>query len=159
MLPGKNKRSFELFCLVTTIIEELVLVAVLLWLLPQFGINIPIWLFIVLVLTWAGWSYLTYRLGKSAIGRPPAVGPEAMVGTICQTTTPLCPKGYVQSGTEIWQACSIFGDIDAGVEVVIIGIKGLTLFVTLSSDTGINKTQNQLSEGAGYHDGLSYNRL
>ena len=159
MLPGKNKRSFELFCLVTTIIEELVLVAVLLWLLPQFGINIPIWLFIALVLTWAGWSYLTYRLGKSAIGRPPAVGPEAMVGTICQTTTPLCPKGYVQSGTELWRAYSIAGDIDAGVEVVIVGIKGLTLFVMLSSDTGTNKPLNWLSEGAGDRDYLPYNRL
>jgi membrane-bound ClpP family serine protease len=158
MVPGKNKRSFALFCLVITIIEEAVLVTVLLWLLPHFGINVPAWLFTMLVLAWAAWSYLTYRLGKSAIDKPPAVGPEAMVSTICQTATPLCPKGYVQSGTEIWQACSIFGDIDAGVEVVIIGIKGLTLFVTLSSDTGINKTPNRLSEGAECHDGLPYNR-
>jgi membrane protein implicated in regulation of membrane protease activity len=158
-MHGKNKGSFALFCLVTTIIEEAVLVAVLLWLLPHFGINIPIWLFVVLVLAWAGWSYLTYRLGKSAIGRPPAVGPEAMIGTICQTTTPLCPKGYVQSGTELWRAYSIAGDIDAGVEVVIVGIKGLTLFVMLSSDTGTNKPLNWLSEGAGDRDYLPYNRL
>jgi len=95
MLPGKNKRSFALFCLVTTVIEEAVLVAVLLWLLPRFGITIPLWLFIVLVLAWAGWSYLTYRLGKKTIGKTPTVGPEAMVGTLCQTTTPLCPVGYV----------------------------------------------------------------
>jgi len=84
MVPVKKIRSFALFCLVTTIIEEAVLIAVLLWLLPHFGISIPIWLFVVLVLAWAAWSYLTYRLGKRSIGKPPAVGPEAMVGTICQ---------------------------------------------------------------------------
>jgi len=93
MVPGKNKRSFALFCLVTTIIEEAVLVTVLLWLLPHFGVNVPAWLFIMLVLAWAAWSYLTYRLGKSAIGKTPAVGPEAMVGTICQTATPLVRRG------------------------------------------------------------------
>jgi len=129
MLSGKKGRSFALFCLVTTIIEEAVLVAVLLWLLPRFGISVPFWLLIVLVLAWGAWSYLTYRLGKKAIGRQPAIGPEAMVGTICQTTTPLCPKGHVQAGVELWQACSVSGDIDAGVEVVIVSVKGLTLFV------------------------------
>ena len=132
MVPVKKIRSFALFCLVTAIIEEAVLIAGLLWLLPQFGISIPIWLFVVLVLVWTAWSYLTYWLGKGVIGKPPAVGPEAMVGTICQTTTPLCPKGYVQVGIELWRACSISGDIDAGVEVVIVGMKGLTLFVISS---------------------------
>ncbi len=132
MLPVKRIRSFTLFCLVTTVIEEAVLTAILLWLLPHFGISIPIWLFVTLVLAWATWSYLTYRLGKRAIGKTPAVGPEAMVGTICQTITPLCPKGYVQAGIELWRARSISGDIDAGVEVVIVGMKGLTLFVISS---------------------------
>jgi membrane protein implicated in regulation of membrane protease activity len=158
-MHGKNKGSFALFCLVTTIIEEAVLVAVLLWLLPHFGINIPIWLFVVLVLAWAGWSYLTYRLGKSAISKTPAVGPEAMVGTICQTTTSLCPVGYVQAGTELWRAYSIAGDIDAGVEVVIVGIKGLTLFVAVFPDTGTNKTLGWLSGGTRDHDVLPYNRV
>ena len=131
MRHGKNKASFALFCLVTTIIEEAVLVAVLLWFLPHFGISIPIWLFAVLVSAWAGWSYLTYRMGRSAMSKTPAVGPEAMIGTICRSITPLCPKGQVQAGTELWRACSISGDIDTGVEVVIVGIKELTLFVTL----------------------------
>ncbi len=135
MVPVKKIRSFALFCLVTTIIQEVVLIAAVLWLLPHFGISIPIWLFVVLVLAWAAWSYLTYWLGKGVIGKPPAVGPEAMVGIICKTTTPLCPVGYVQAGIELWRARSISGDIDAGVEVVIVGMKGLTLFVISSVDT------------------------
>ena len=135
MLPVKRIGSFTLFCLVTTVIEEVVLIAVLLWLLPHFGISISIWLSAVLVLAWAAWSYLTYQLGKRSIGKPPVVGPEAMVGIICKTTTPLCPEGCVQAGIELWRARSISGDIDAGVEVVIVGMKRLTLFVISSVDT------------------------
>ena len=148
MLPGKNKGSFALFCLVTTIIEEVVLVAALLWLLPHFGIIIPTWLFITLVLTWAGWSYLTYRLGKSTIGRPPAVGPEAMVGTIYQTTTPLCPAGYVKAGTELWRARSLAGDIAEKTEVTVRDIKRLTLFVVPEEgDTPGNGDDSRLGTG------------
>jgi membrane protein implicated in regulation of membrane protease activity len=155
MPSSKNKGSFALFCLITSVIEEAVLVAVLLWVLPLFGIRIPIWLLIGLVLAWAGWSYLTYRLGQSAIGKTPAVGSETMIGTICQTTTPLCPVGYVQVGTELWRACSVCGDIGAGAELVIIGIKGLTLFVSLPSDASINKGLTRHSEGTRNHDSLA----
>ncbi|MFC1972527.1 NfeD family protein [Chloroflexota bacterium] len=62
-----------------------------------------------------------------------------MVGIICKTTTPLCSEGYVQAsqaGIELWRARSISGDIDAGVEVVIVGMKGLTLFVIPHSHRG-----------------------
>ena len=116
--------------IVTTLIYELALIAVVLWGLPRLGIYIPMPGLVVLVLAWAAWSYLTYWLGKGAIGKTPAVGPEAMVGIICRTTTPLCPLGYVQAGIELWRAYSISGDVDAGVEVVTVGMKGLTLFVT-----------------------------
>ncbi len=135
MMPGKRIRLFALFNIASTVIEEAVLITVLLWLLPPFGIRIPLWLVVVLALVWAAWSYLSYRLGKRAVCKTPAVGPEAMVGIICRTTTPLSPVGYVQADIELWRACSIAGDIDAGVEVVTVGIKGLTLFVTPSIDT------------------------
>jgi len=152
---GRNKGSFALFCLVTTVIEEVVLISVLLWLLPYFGIRIPARVVVLLVLAWAGWSCLTYLLGKKTLGKTPLVGTETIIGTICQTTTPLCPKGYVQVGTELWRARSIAGDIDTGVEVVTVGRKGLTLFVTPSSDTGKRKVLNRLSEGTEDHDSSS----
>ena len=144
MLPGKNKGSFALLSLITTILEEAVLIAVLTWLLPHFGISVPIWLSVILVLAWAGWSYLTYRLGEKTIGKTPAIGPEAMIGSVCRATTRLCPTGYVQAGPELWRACSIAGDVDAGVEVVVIGMKELTLFVTPSAHTNAAKRFSQV---------------
>lgn len=150
MLPGKKIRLFALFNLVSTVIEEAVLIAVLLWLLPHFGISIPIWLVVVLVLAWAAWSYLTYSLGKRVIGKPPAVGPETMVGLRCRTTTPLSPVGYVQAGSELWRACSIAGDVAAEVEVVIAEVRGLTLLVMPLIDTS-SATTNRSFEARAAH--------
>ncbi|MFC1909860.1 NfeD family protein [Chloroflexota bacterium] len=131
MSAGKNIKSYALFCLFTTLIEEAALVAALLWFLPQFGITIPVWVIAMLALAWAGWSYTTYWLGKKAIDKSPVLGLEAMIGTICKTTTPLVPEGYVRTKNELWRACSIAGDVGSGRQVVIVSVEKLTLFVKL----------------------------
>ena len=135
MLPGRNKRSFALYSLATTVAEVGLLVIVLLVVLLRFGIVIPLWLVAVLSQAWAAWSYIAYRMGKKVIGKRSVAGPEALVGVRCITTTPLSPVGYVRAGSELWRAHSISGDIDAEVEVIIFEVKGLTLFVMQSSDT------------------------
>jgi membrane-bound ClpP family serine protease len=134
MREGKRKRSFVIFNLVTTSAEEIILVVVLMAILPRLGVNIPIWLVLLLVLAWAVWSYITYRLGARAIDKIPVVGAEALIGIMCRTTTPLSPIGYVKVGGELWLAHSIAGDIDSEVEVVIVELRGLTLLVTIASD-------------------------
>ena len=152
MLPSKKLRLFALFNIISTVIEEAVLIIVLLWLLPRFGIMIPLWLVVVLALAWAAWSYLTYSLVKKVIGKPPAVGPETMVDIRCRTITPLSPVGYVQAGSELWRAYSITRDIDAEVEVVITEVKGLTLLVLPLTDIS-SATTNRNSEARKGHEG------
>jgi membrane-bound ClpP family serine protease len=145
----KRKGSFILLNLVTTAVEEAVLVVVLLVILPLFGINIPIWLIVVLIVAWAAWSYVTYRLRVKTIDKMPVVGAEALIGIKCSTTTPLSPMGYVKVGSELWQAYSIEGDINSEVEVVIVEVKGLALQVTLSSDTATSNKHNSSSKSPG----------
>jgi len=144
MMPGRTKRSFALYSLVTTIVEQAILVIVLLAVLPRFGIGIPVWLVVVLSLAWAAWSYFAYRMGEKVIGRTPVAGPEALVGVRCITTTPLSPVGYVRAGSELWRARSISGDIDTEVEVIISEVKGLTLFVMQSSDMSTSPSSFEL---------------
>jgi membrane protein implicated in regulation of membrane protease activity len=129
MAHGRSKRSFILFNLATTAIEEAGLLLVLYGILPWFGINTHLWLAAVLVLAWAAWSYLTYRIGARTIDRMPILGAEALVGTRGITTTLLSPTGYLRTGSELWRAHSIAGDINIEVEVVIVAVKGLTLHV------------------------------
>jgi membrane-bound ClpP family serine protease len=134
----KGKKFFLIYNLVTTSFEEVVLVIVLTAVLPRLGLNIPVWLVFLLVLAWAVWSYITYRLGARAIDKTPVVGAEALIGIRCRTITPLSPLGYVKVGSEMWQAYSTVGDISTDVEVLIVELKGLTLLVTIASDRPAN---------------------
>jgi membrane protein implicated in regulation of membrane protease activity len=140
MRKKSSKRAFLILNIFTTIVEEAVLVTVMLVVLPHLGINVSIWLAVLLAFAWAVWSYISYRLGRRSIDQSPVIGAEALVGDRGITTTPLMPKGYVKVGSEFWQARSTCGNIDTGVEVIIVEVKGLTLLVTImdNATAGIN---------------------
>jgi membrane-bound ClpP family serine protease len=133
MAYGRGKKPFTIYSIVSTALEEAALAVILLWIFPQFGINTPIWLVITLGIAWIAWSYLMYRVGEKTIGKTPAVGIETLIGVRCKTVTPLSPDGYVRIDDELWQAQSIPGEINTGVEVMIVEVKGLTLLVIPSS--------------------------
>lgn len=137
-----KKRAYTLYSLVRLLFDEAILAAIVLWLLPAFGIRIPVWLLIVLMVVWVLYSYLTSGLVGKVIGRAAAVGPEALIGVKGTTTTPLAANGYVRVGTELWQARSIAGDIESGVKVVIVGIDRLTLLVKPSFASILDKSQH-----------------
>jgi membrane protein implicated in regulation of membrane protease activity len=141
MPMDRKKRAYTLYSLVRTIFDDAVLAAIVLWLLPSFGINIPVWLLIVFMAVLAVYSYFTSRLVGKVMGRAAAVGNEALIGIKCTTTTPLLPDGYVRVGTELWRARSVSGDIDVEAEVVIVGINRLMLLVKLSKDTSFDEGQ------------------
>lgn len=143
MPADKRKRTYALYSLGRLLFEEAALVAVVLWLLPGFGINIPIWLLIVFMVTWAVYSCLTSRLVAKVIGKAAAVGSEALIGVKCTATKPLTPDGYVRVGTELWRARSMTGNIEAGAEVVIIGINRLTLLVKPSADSSSDESRHR----------------
>ena len=132
-------KKYTVYSIVTTLLEEVALVAVVLWLLPGFGINIPLWGLILMMAALGTYAYITYRLGKKALAKKPIVSPKAMVGSKCRAATQLAPKGYVRVGSELWQASSS-STINAGEEVVIVGIEGMTLMVSpTSTDNRENK--------------------
>jgi membrane protein implicated in regulation of membrane protease activity len=152
MMPGRSRRSFAIYSLVVTIVEDAILVIVLLVVLPLFGISLPVWLVVVLPLAWAAWSYFAYRMGKKVIGKTSVAGAEALVGARCVTSTPLSPVGYIRVGNELWRAHSISGHIDAEVEVVVAEVKGLTLYVRRSSDANSKDKPTTVPESGICHD-------
>ncbi len=135
IMPVDKKRAYTLYSWGRLLFDETILAAVSLWLLPRFGINIPVWLLIVLMVSWAVYSCVISSLVAKVIGRAATVGPEILIGFKGTTTTPLLPNGHVRVGTELWQARSIVGDIETGAEVIIVNINRLTLLVRPSTDT------------------------
>jgi membrane protein implicated in regulation of membrane protease activity len=120
-------RRYTVLTITTSLLEEAALAAVVLWLLPRFGINIPLWGLILMMIALGVYNYITYRLGMKALIKKPIISPD--IGSRGRTTTPISPKGYVRIKGELWQASSN-STIDAGVEVAVVGMEGMTLVIT-----------------------------
>ena len=140
MPVDKKIKAYTLYSFIRFLVEEVILAVTLSWFLPRLGINIPLWLIIVLMEAWAIYSYLTSKLVAKVIDRPAAVGPEALLGVKGITTTLLSPDGCVRVGSELWQAHSMAGDIETGTEVVILGVDRLTLLVKPTTDTILDES-------------------
>ena len=110
-------------------LEEAALVAVVLWGLPQLGIHIPLPALIALMVAWAAFAVITYRLGSRALRRKPVIDLLPMVGNKGKVVSRLDPEGLVRIKGELWKAKSAGGRMDTGEEVTVVGQEGLKLIV------------------------------
>ena len=123
------RKGYIVSSIITGLLGEAALAAIVLWLLPLCGVKIPIWGLILLLVAFGVYECISYRLGSGALRRKPVVSLEAMVGCCGKATTPLAPDGYVRVEGELWRALSTGRNIDKGDEIVIVEVRGLTLFV------------------------------
>jgi membrane-bound serine protease (ClpP class) len=120
-------KKYTTYAIVTTLLEEAALVAVVLWLLPRLGIDIPLWGLILMVVALGTYALVTYRLGKRALDKKPITSLD--IGSRGRATTSISPTGYVRVNGELWQASSDL-TIGAGEEITVVGMKGMTLLVS-----------------------------
>lgn len=120
--------------IVGTILEEAVLVVIVLWVLPYFNIHIPLWGLVVLMVAIAIFSYVTYWIGKPTFILRPKVALETIIGSEGKVVRPLAPQGYVKVQGVLWKAISAESGLEAGDEVVVVGIDGLKLIVSRKED-------------------------
>jgi len=111
-------------------LEEVVLVAIVLWLLPHFNINIPLWGLAILMVALAVYSYIMYRVGRPTFLIKPKVSAEAILGNEGKVTKRLAPEGYVKIQGVLWKATCNDAELEIGDEVVVVDIEGLKLFVS-----------------------------
>ena len=130
-----SKKAYIVFNIITGLLKGAVLAAIALWLLPLWGINIPIWGLILIVVVFLIYEIVTFRLGRRALERKPAIWSGAIVGCCGKATTPLTPDGYVQVQGELWRALSSDTDINEGDDIVVVELDRLTLRVAPLSGT------------------------
>ncbi len=135
-----SKRAYVMFNIVMGLLKGTVLAAIVLWLLPLWGIDIPIWGLMIIVVAFLIYEIITFRLGKKALERKPVIWSEAIVGCCGKATTPLTPGGYVQVEGELWRALSIDTNINEGDDIVVVELDRLTLNVALLSETTIGSS-------------------
>jgi len=125
----KEHKGYTVFSIVTALLGEAALVAIALWLLPRWGVNIPTWGLILLMVAYGVYEGISYRIGSRALERKPVVSPESLVGHRGRAVTKLEPNGYVRIKAELWRALSTGPNIDEGDEVIVVRVDRLTLFV------------------------------
>ena len=118
---------------VSTLLEEAALVVIVLWGLPQLGIDIPLAGLIAIMAAWCAVSVVIYRMGSRALRRKPVVGLPTMIDSKGKVVSPLVPTGAVRIKGEIWEAASTEERINTGEEVIVVGQDGLKLTVRKSS--------------------------
>jgi len=100
---------------------------------PESGLRIS-WLVIIpTVGATAGLVIFAVSAGLRALYRPSTTGAAGMVGQTGVARTPLDPEGQVQVDGELWRAVAQDGPVPAGEKVQILGLDGLTLRVSRST--------------------------
>ena len=132
---------YTLQAVLSWIFEELLLAAVVLWLLPRFfHVNIPLWGLILLMLVLAAVSATLYSIGRRTFFISPKGARDNIVGSEGTVVKRLAPEGYVKVQGVLWKATSAQSEVGVGREVVVTGIEGLKLVVTPKNTQHLEKT-------------------
>jgi len=131
-----------ILAILSTLLEEVAIVVIVLWGLPQIGIQIPLWGLITSMVVWLTYSIFTYRLGSRALRRKQVVGLPNMVGSKGKIVNPLAPEGLVRIRGELWVAKSVGGEIKSGESIIVVGQDSLKLVVQ-GSDTARDSDKAQ----------------
>ena len=127
-MKGKIKDWLKVLVL---LLDEAVAVVVVLLILRAFKITIPLPIMIAAGLVLGALVFIIHKALIPTFHRKKITGSEGMIGLEGEVIEPLTPVGTIRVGSEYWKAKSVDEDIEAGEEVEILGVAGLTLKVRL----------------------------
>ncbi|MFA5399544.1 MAG: NfeD family protein [Dehalococcoidia bacterium] len=129
MRKRKSGRWHTIYSLITSGIEELAIAALLLWLLPALGVQVPLWLTVPVLAGFPVFCYIMYRIGHPTVLYGDVTGPEAIVGSTGVVET-VFPEAFVRVQGELWNASCPDGELKVGEEVTVTAVDGLSLTVS-----------------------------
>ncbi len=118
-----------ILAIVSTVLEEAILVAIVLWGLPELGIHLSLGGLIAIMVILAANAVFFYQIGSRALRRKPVSGLGSVVGGKGKVVIPLDPDGVIRIGDELWEARATSERVDAGDEVAVVEQDGLKLIV------------------------------
>jgi membrane-bound ClpP family serine protease len=118
-----------ILAVLSTSLEEVALWVIWRWLLPDFGIELPYQVLIVVMVAWAAFGTWLFVFTTRALKKQATVGLPSMVGAVGRVASRLAPEGLVRIKGELWGAVSDEGNIEAGEDVAVVREDGLKLFV------------------------------
>ena len=127
--------------IISTMLEEAALAVIVLFGLPELGVEIPLAGLIALMVVWLAVSVIIYRIGSRALRRKPLEKLPDMVGSQGKVVSPLAPEGLVRIEGELWMAKSASGKINLGNKVAVVEQDGLRLVVRRDRSGDLKRTR------------------
>ena len=128
-------RSRLIVAVISTILEEIAIVVIWRWGLPQMDIYLSDFVLIMVMVGWLAYSVFTFWFVTRSLRRKLVVGLPTMVESKGKVVSPLTPAGQVRIKGETWGAESIDTNIDTGEQIVVVGEDGLKLMVRRAGNT------------------------
>jgi membrane-bound ClpP family serine protease len=127
-----------ILAVISTALEETAIWVIWRWLLPEFGVELPVAVLIGVMVAWMAFSIWLFIFTTLVLRKQKTAGLPSMVGTVGKVTSRLAPEGQVNVKGELWHATSVEGDIEAGEEVMVVSERGLKLAVRKTGGTTIH---------------------
>jgi membrane-bound ClpP family serine protease len=121
--------------IISTSLEETAIWVIWRWLLPEFGVNLPVGALVGIMIAWGIFSIWLFIFTTRVLKKQTQVGLPSLVGASGRAASRLSPEGMVRVRGELWGATSNEGDIETGEEVVVVGERGLKLLVKRTGPT------------------------
>jgi membrane-bound serine protease (ClpP class) len=118
-----------ILAVISTILEEIAIVSIVFWALPEIDVHVPLPGLIAVMVAWGAYSVITYLVGSRALRKKHLVGLPNMVGSQGEVVHPLAPEGLVRIKNELWVAESAGGEMKPGGKVIVVGQYSLKLVV------------------------------
>lgn len=128
MRKRRSGRWHTIYSLVSSTIQEIAIAALLLWILPAFGVKAPPWVVAAVLACYAVYAYIMYRVGHPTVLYEGVTGPDSIVGSTGMVETVL-PEVFVRVQGELWKAYCPDSELKTGDEVIVTAIDGLSLTV------------------------------
>ena len=111
------------------LLDEAAVVVIVFFVLRLLKIEVPLPVVIIVALLLGAIGFVTYKAIIPTFHKKPVTGAGGLIGLEGEAIEPLTPNGLVMVKGEYWKAKSLSGDIQAGEEVEVMALNGLTLTV------------------------------
>lgn len=118
-----------LILILVSLIDDVIILAVLGWVVWYFKVSLPLWAWILIGLALGGFIFVRTWAILPSFRRRKVTGAEGMIGLECEIVERLAPFGVVRVEGEYWKAKSVDGEVLIGETVEITGMTRLVLEV------------------------------
>ena len=122
-------KAILIIAIVSTIVEEIAILVVVLLGLPQLGVYVPLPALVTIMVVWGVVSVITFRIGTRILLKKPVAGLPDMIGSTGKVVRAIGREGQIKIKNEIWDARSLDDTLKVGEEVGVVDQDGLKLIV------------------------------